>query len=122
MNLSRFEQAEKFFGELERKASSATELVPVPSRGVDRHFNTAAYAAAVLYSLTNEKRRDLEDRNVISSSTYTGSLMSAMSNINHYLVRGRREFERDNYQQLRRTCYFAKVFLGSCKGTYHPAL
>ncbi len=118
MELSRFTRASDFFSELEHMATPLGRAV-VPTRNADKHFNTAAYAAAIIYSLKHEKLLDLEKRRVVHPSTSTGSLSLAMSVINKYHFWKETEFSGDDYQQLKRTCNSAQRFLEDCKGHYH---
>ncbi|MEK6950516.1 MAG: hypothetical protein AABX13_02225 [Nanoarchaeota archaeon] len=118
MNLEQFLRAQDFFNDLKDKAAQKEFHLgmlgkfPVPPQGADLHFGTVAYSVALLYSKGVELLQKLEKEGVVHPSTIErGSLITAMSSISDYFVARRNAFTRDEYEQLQRTCYSAKLLL-----------
>lgn len=97
--------ATKKFGELEDQAYKAdTTSAKVPPE-FDKYFGIAATAAARFYSEGEEQLRELEEKGIIHRSTIAGgSLSVTLECAETYFNTHVREFSRDSYEQLRRTC------------------
>lgn len=95
-------KAKTAFSKLERDCSTS-DTAHVPG-GYESHFLMVSYAVSVLETLGRERLLELEQKNVVHSSTISGgSLPVAKSCVENY-IDGVREFTRDNYEQLYRTC------------------
>ncbi len=114
MTLDRLIQSKEFFNSLREKAVhiSESQRVPLPPQEADQHFATAAYAVAFLYQQGIEQLCQLEQKRVVHPSTIAGdSLSSAMQSLNDYFLRQQHAFQRDEYEQLARSCYSAHRLL-----------
>ncbi len=121
LNLSSFEKAQNRFYDLERVASDLGTAFITDEEG-ERLFSTASLAAAVLHRLGRKRLIELEKMNIVHGSTITGgSLSSAMISIEQYFLYEKRMFDRDEYEQLGRTCQSAKkIYEASIQIPFSP--
>lgn len=109
MDKTRFIEAVQAFGHLERLAGQGNSTVPFPRKS-QKHFATAALAVAKLYSVGKEELLRLETEGVVHHSTISGgSLPVAFQVVSSYLTGERKNFGRDEYEQVLRSCQSART-------------
>lgn len=106
-NTKAFQEAAEAFHELEQLCLNDGSA-EIPNSFL-KHVATASYALATLNLLGRDKLLDLERQEIVHPSTVSGgSLASTIDSLRAYWLMDDREYYKDDYEQLARTCHSAK--------------